>query len=54
MEHYAQVTEADIREAAETAIIKGAENVVHNRVHPIAKSGCNGVQEEKQSIDITP
>ena len=28
MQHYAQVTEADTREAAESSILKGAENTV--------------------------
>jgi integrase len=38
MQHYAQVTEADTREAAEISILTGAEKTVHNPVHVVQNS----------------
>jgi hypothetical protein len=52
MKHYAQVTEADMKEAAKMIVLNDAEKTVHNPVQPTAESECKEVQDEKESIDI--
>ena len=54
MKHYAQVTEADMNEAAKMSLMEGAEQRVQNTVHPTTKSRCRPVQGKKMGIDITP
>ena len=53
MQHYAQVTEVDIKEAAELSIINGAkkrgQNVGQNVVQTVAVSHRTGPHEPKNS-----
>ena len=58
MKHYAQTTEADMKEAAKMSVLNDAENTVQkrvqNRVHPMTETSGNVQQEEIQEDDITP
>lgn len=54
MAHYAQTTEADMKEAAKMSVLNEAEKTVQNPVHPTMKSECNPVQDENQECDVTP
>jgi len=40
MQHYAQVTESDMKEAAKLSVMDGAEKVVHNPMQNTADSSC--------------
>ena len=54
MQHYAQVTEADLQEAAKMAVINNAEKRVHNPVHTTAEPSCTESHESKAAEDLTP
>lgn len=54
MAHYAQTTEADMKEAAKMSVLNEAEKTVQNPVRPAMKSECNPVQDENQECDVTP
>jgi len=53
MMHYAQITEADMKEAAKMTILNAAEKEVHDPVHTGADSPCTELNERKSDIDIT-
>ncbi len=54
MAHYAQVQEADLRQAAESVVLNDAEKSVHNTAHETPESECRPVQDEKQPPIVTP
>jgi hypothetical protein len=54
MTHYAQVTEADMKEAATMSVLNDAEERVQNRVQTNADNEFHAVSDEKESIDVTP
>jgi len=54
MKHYAQVTEADLQEAAKMTLIKTAEKRVQNPVHTTAESPCTEPHESDLEVDVTP
>ena len=58
MQHYAQVTEADLKEAAKLAVMDDAkeavQNPVHNPVQNAAASDCMGSHESTDAVDVTP
>ncbi len=58
MQHYAQVTEADLQEAAAMAVIKSAEKTVHKTVHnPVqttAEQGCTEPHGTSSHSDVNP
>ena len=54
MQHYAQVTEADLQEAAKMAVLNDAEKAVHDPVHTGAESSCTDSQEFNKFSDVTP
>ncbi|MHC4961557.1 MAG: tyrosine-type recombinase/integrase [Planctomycetota bacterium] len=54
MTHYAQLTEADIKEAAEMTVLGEAEKTVHNPVHPSDNSPCTDLNESESNSDATP
>ncbi|MEJ2649866.1 MAG: hypothetical protein P8016_15830 [Sedimentisphaerales bacterium] len=57
MQHYAQVTEADIKEAAKMSLLSDAQNIVQNTVHnPVQKvveGGCKPSQEITSENDVS-
>ena len=53
MMHYAQITEADMKEAAKMTILNAAEKEVHDPVHTGADSPCTELNESESDIDIT-
>ena len=53
MQHYAQVTEADLQEAAKMAVLNDAEKVVHNPVQNTADSSCTDSQEPNKFSNVT-
>ena len=50
MEHYAQVTDADLQEAAKMSLINDAENQVQNPVQTTAETSCKE-PHESNAID---
>lgn len=54
MQHYAQVTEADMKEAARMAVMHSAEKAVHNPVQNPAVSSRTESHESLDPIDVTP
>ena len=54
MMHYAQITEADMKEAAKMTILNAAEKEVHDPVHTGAELPCTDSHESKSDISITP
>ena len=54
MMHYAQVTEADMKEAATRSVLNDAEETVQNRVQTNADNEFNAVTDEKNDNDVTP
>jgi integrase len=59
MQHYAQVTEADIQEAAKLSLISDAESrvqqkTVHNPVQTTDETNCTEPQEEKEEPAVSP
>ena len=54
MKHYAQVTDADMKEAAKMAVMDDAKKAVHNPVHTGADSPCTELNESKSGSDINP
>ena len=58
MKHYAQTTEADMKEAAKMSVLNDAENTVQkrvqNRVQPMTETSGNVQQEEIQEDDVSP
>ena len=48
MKHYAQVTDADLQEAAKMTVLNDAEQRVHNRVHPMSKTFGNDRKENQE------
>ena len=58
MQHYAQVTEADIQEAAKMTLLNDAENIVekrvHNRVQTTATPGCTESHEAQDEPVLSP
>ncbi len=54
MMHYAQITEADMKEAAKMTILSAAEKEVHDPVHTGADSPCTESHESKSKSDVTP
>ena len=56
MQHYAQITEQDMKQAAKLAVLKDAEKRVHNRVHTTGETPeikRRESQEKKQGDDVT-
>ena len=54
MTHYAQVTEADLREAAKMTILNEAEKEVHNQVHTTAEQPRAEPHETLEPIAASP
>ena len=54
MQHYAQLTEADMKEAAEMTVLGEAEKTVHNPVHTPVDSPCTDLNESTSSVDVNP
>ncbi len=54
MQHYAQVTEADLKDAARLAVMKDAEKAVHDPVQNPAVSSCTESHESLDPTDVTP
>ena len=54
MQHYAQVTEADLKDAAKLMVMNDAEKAVHNPVQNPAVSACTESHESLDPIDVTP
>ncbi len=50
MQHYAQITEADMKEAAEKAVILDAETVVQNTVHNTVHTGAESSRKDSQEV----
>ena len=53
MMHYAQITEADMKEAAKMTILNAAEKTVHDPVHTTAESPRTDSHERSGNIGIT-
>lgn len=53
MQHYAQVTEADMKEAAKMVVMDDAKKAVHNPVHTSADYSRTESHESKINSDIT-
>jgi len=47
LKHYAQLQEADVKEAARKSILSSGKIVVHHLVHGPCETGCNGEKQEK-------
>ena len=54
MTHYAQVTEADMKEAAKMTVLNDGEKTVQNTVQPMAEMFGKVQQEDLQVNDISP
>lgn len=54
MQHYAQLTEADMKEAAEMTVLGEAEKTVHNPVHTPDNSPCTDLNENQSDVDVSP
>ncbi|MEN8126320.1 MAG: hypothetical protein ABFR90_00780, partial [Planctomycetota bacterium] len=54
MAHYAQLTEADMKEAAKMTVLGGAETMVHNQVQTGDNSPCTDLRESESGSDVTP
>lgn len=61
MAHYAQVTDADMKEAAKEIVLNDAEKAVHNPYHEGTKTvqntsenACNSLHDNKEDCDINP
>ena len=58
MQHYAQVTEADEKEAAKMSLLNAAENIVqktvHNTVQNQQESACTGSHETQEETVVSP
>jgi hypothetical protein len=54
MKHYAQTTEADMKEAAKMSVLNDGEKRVQNQVHPMTETAGNVQQKEIQEDDISP
>ena len=54
MQHYAQLTEADMKEAAEMTVLGEAEKTVHYQVHTPDNSPCTDLNEKEGDTDISP
>jgi hypothetical protein len=54
MTHYAQVTDADMKEAAKISVIEDAKKKVPEKGPAHTNLGCNGLHDENQGSDITP
>ena len=54
MTHYAQVTEADLKDAAKLTVMNDAEKAVHNPVQNPAVSSSTESHESLDPIDVTP
>ncbi len=57
MQHYAQITEADMKQAAKLSVLNNAEKRVHNRVHTTAEPAeidRTQSQGKKDSLNVTP
>lgn len=54
MQHYAQVTEADWKEAAKMTVMRDAKKAVQNPVQNPAVSSCTESHEGPDPIDVTP
>ncbi len=54
MAHYAQVTEADLQEAAKKSLLNDAKKTVHKSVQTTAELPCTGSHELKTQSDISP
>ena len=54
MQHYAQITEADIQEAAKTSLICHAEKRVQNVVQTTAAPARMASQEHQDSLGVSP
>jgi hypothetical protein len=53
LNHYAQVTDADLKEAAKMALINDAEKGIHNHIHNNVDSSSTEPQEPIEHIDVT-
>lgn len=54
MQHYAQVTEADMNEAARMSVMIDAKKAVQNPVHTTAVYPRKASHESKVKNDVTP
>ncbi|MHC4881423.1 MAG: hypothetical protein ACYTEN_05505, partial [Planctomycetota bacterium] len=54
LKHYAQTTEADMKEAARMTFLNDAENTVQNQVQPMTETSGNVQHEEVQDVDVSP
>ena len=54
MAHYAQVTEADLKEAAKMTVLNDAEKEGHNQGHTAADSSRAGRSEGIKDIAVSP
>jgi integrase len=54
MAHYAQVTEADLKEAAKMSVLSDAEKEVHNPVQNTAEQSCTESHERQDEPVLSP
>jgi integrase len=54
MQHYAQLTEADMKEAAKMTVLEGAEKTVQNPVQNTAEPSCIESNESTIPLVVTP
>jgi len=54
MQHYAQVTEADYRDAAKLSVLTDAKKAVHNPVQNPAVPSCTEPHESPDAVDVNP
>ena len=54
MMHYAQVTEADMKEATKLSVLCDAKKAVHNPVQNTVESSSTESHESKFKSDVTP
>lgn len=54
MAHYAQLTEADMKEAAEKSVLEEAENTVQNSVQTDDNSDSTELHDDPDACDVSP
>jgi integrase len=52
--HYAQITEKDMKQAAEKSIVNEAEKDIHNHIQHPDTPACTDMQETPEHIDVNP
>lgn len=53
LQHYAQTTEADLKEAAKKKILNQAEDALQKALQTGAESGCTELHEQPSDLDVT-